>query len=145
MKYAAKRTWPDKPKSWEVKGEAETAEAFALEFAAEKGLGLGTEIVVIEREDDDGEILFFKVSNTSPYQFVSAAPRVGGADSAPVGEAAAVTSAPLSDPTPADVTVTTPELPNLRPFRSMIFYMAKVAVTAVALIAAFGFLRKLLF
>lgn len=143
MKYAAKRTWPDKPKSWEAKGEAESAEAFALEFASEKGLGLGTEIVVIEREDDDGEILFYKVSNTSPYQFTSAAPRVGGAGPASLDAAAPAASA--AESSPADVTVELPELPNLRPFRSMIFYMAKVAIIAVVVIGAFGFMRKIFF
>ncbi|EGV16535.1 hypothetical protein [Thiocapsa marina] len=77
MKYAAKRTWPDKPKSWEAKGEAETPEAFALEFAADQGLGLGTELVVIEREGEDAEIQFFKIANTSPYQLAQAEPRAG--------------------------------------------------------------------
>ncbi|RKT45683.1 hypothetical protein [Thiocapsa rosea] len=145
MKYAAKRTWPDKPKSWEAKGEAETPEAFALEFAADQGLGLGTEIVVIEREGEDAEIQFFKIANTSPYQLVQAEPRAG-AGGAPrqdaMPEASSTVSSGASDDASAEVAAT--PLDNLRPFKTMILYMIKVAVIAFAAIYAVGYLFRYL-
>ena len=33
MKFAAKRTWPEKASSWEHEGDADSAQGFALEFA----------------------------------------------------------------------------------------------------------------
>lgn len=136
MKYAAKRSWPDKPKSWEAKGEAETAEAFALDFAADKGLGLGTELVVMEMEGDDAEIQFFKVSNTSPYQMRQAEPRAAS-PAAPREESPADTIAESQDAAAAP-------LPDLRPFRTMVLYMIKVALVAFAAIYALGILFRYL-
>ena len=141
VKYAAKRTWPDKPKAWEAKGEAESAEAFALSFAADQGLGLGTELVVIERDSDDAEIQFFKVSNTSPYQMAQAEPRVSGS-APPQHENPIKSSLSAAPEQTADPSVETSPLDNLRPFRSMIFYMAKVALVAAAVIYALGMLFR---
>jgi hypothetical protein len=140
VKYAAKRTWPDKPKSWETKGEAESAEAFALGFAEDQGLGLGTELVVIERDSDDAEIQFFKVSNTSPYQMAQAEPRVGG--SAPPPAENQVETSEASGNEDATPGVEIAPMDTLRPFRSMIFYMGKVALVAIAVIYGLGMLFR---
>lgn len=67
MKYAAKRTWPDRPKMWEQQGEAENLEAFALAFASELGLGVGTEFEVLDKDADDAALLSFRITNTQPY------------------------------------------------------------------------------
>jgi hypothetical protein len=145
VKYAAKRTWPDKPKAWEAKGEADTAEAFALEFAADQGLGLGTELVVIEREGEDAEIQFFKIANTSPYQLVQAEPRAGAGGTAPQEaprEPSSATSSGAAEGGNAEVAAT--PLDNLRPFRTMILYMLKVALVAFAAIYALGYLFRYL-
>jgi hypothetical protein len=141
VKYAAKRTWPDKPKSWEAKGEAETAEAFALDFAADKGLGLGTELVVMEMDGDDAEIQFFKVANTSPYQMRQAEPRA-------TGTAASREESP-GETSPTDAVAESQDaaaaaLPDLRPFKTMVLYMIKVALVAFAAIYAFGLLFRYL-
>ncbi|WP_296704822.1 hypothetical protein [Thiocapsa sp. UBA6158] len=145
MKYAAKRTWPDKPKSWEAKGEAETAEAFALGFAADQGLGLGTELVVIEREGEDAEIQFFKIANTSPYQLVQAEPRAGAGgaprqDATP--EPSSTGSGVAGEEGSAEVAAT--PMGNLRPFKTMILYMIKVALVAFGAIYALGYLFRYL-
>jgi hypothetical protein len=146
VKYAAKRTWPDKPKSWEAKGEAETAEAFALEFAADQGLGLGTELVVIEREGEDAEIQFFKIANTAPYQLAHAEPRAGGAGGTPPQDPPREPSPapPGGEPGGANTEVAAAPLDSLRPFKTMILYMVKVAVIAFAVIYALGYLFKYL-
>ncbi|MCG6896680.1 MAG: hypothetical protein LJE60_06180 [Thiocapsa sp.] len=139
MKYAVKRTWPDKPKSWELQGEAASAEAFALDFATSQGLGMGTELVVIEKEGDDSEIQFFKVANASPYQLVPAEPRAGG----PAPPAAQDPAALPSTPSSADVPeVGSLAVPSVRPFVSMIFYMVKVGVIAMAIIYGLAMLFR---
>ncbi|MBK1619194.1 hypothetical protein U5801_08790 [Lamprobacter modestohalophilus] len=76
MKYTARRTWPEKSKSWEYLGESESLEEFALAFATDKALEVDTEFVVIEKAGAESEIEFFKVTRTSPYGLVTAAPRV---------------------------------------------------------------------
>ncbi|QVL46721.1 MAG: hypothetical protein KFB96_13170 [Thiocapsa sp.] len=76
MKYTARRTWPEKSKSWEYLGESESLEEFALAFATDKALAVGTEFVVIEKAGAESEIEFFKVTRASPYGLVTAAPRV---------------------------------------------------------------------
>jgi hypothetical protein len=145
VKYAAKRTWPDKPKSWEAKGEAETAEAFALEFAADQGLGLGTELVVIEREGEDAEIQFFKIANTSPYQLVQAEPRAGGGGTPTQDTPREPSSAPSGgDAEDGNAELAATPLDNLRPFKTMILYMIKVALVAFAAIYALGYLFRYL-
>ncbi|MCF7996793.1 MAG: hypothetical protein K9L88_18470 [Chromatiaceae bacterium] len=95
MKYTARRTWPEKSKSWEYLGESESLEEFALAFATDKALAVDTEFVVIEKAGAESEIEFFKVTRASPYGLVTAAPRVEG-ESAP-GKAA-----PRDDPTAAE-------------------------------------------
>lgn len=142
MKYAAKRTWPEKPKVWELKGEAESAEAFALHFASTQDLRLGTEMVVMERDDEDAEIHFFKVSSVTPYQVVTAEARPSGGAS----ETAARVERDIAEPTAGgeDQGAEPVALPNLRPFSSMIIYMAKVGLIATLTIAALGYLLKFL-
>ncbi len=76
MKYTARRTWPEKSKSWEYLGESESLEEFALAYATDKALEVDTEFVVIEKAGAESEIEFFKVTRTSPYGLVTAAPRV---------------------------------------------------------------------
>jgi hypothetical protein len=145
VKYAAKRTWPDKPKSWEAKGEAETAEAFALGFAADQGLGLGTELVVIEREGEDAEIQFFKIANTAPYQLSQAEPRAGAGGA--VREASPSAAAPTESADEGqdqDADEAAAPLDSLRPFKTMVLYMAKVALIAFGAIYALGYLFRYL-
>jgi hypothetical protein len=147
VKYAAKRTWPDKPKSWEAKGEAETAEAFALGFAADQGLGLGTELVVIEREGEDAEIQFFKIANTSPYQLAQAEPRAGPGSGETAREAPSSAAAPTASADEAeeqDARAVAAPLDSLRPFKTMVFYMGKVALIAFGAIFALGYLFRYL-
>ena len=67
MRYAAKRTWPDRPKAWEQHGEADDLETFALAFAADRGLGEGTEFVVLDKDSDDATLVSFRVTSTVPY------------------------------------------------------------------------------
>ena len=43
MKYSARRTWPEKSKTWEYLGEAESLPDFALAFATDKKLEVGAE------------------------------------------------------------------------------------------------------
>jgi hypothetical protein len=141
VKYAAKRTWPEKPKAWEFKGEADTAEDFAVDFASTQDLRLGTQIVVIEREGEDPELRFFKVANTSPYQLVTAEAGAGGPSQAPAHDLTTMPESTYSDSTDDTEAVA---LPSLRPFSSMILYMAKVGLFAVVVIGALGFLIKYL-
>lgn len=79
MRYAARRTWPEKVKAWEYLGEAEDMEDLALTFAIDKQLEEDTEFVVIEKAGAESEIEFFKVSRTDPYALITAEPRVGNA------------------------------------------------------------------
>ncbi|MBK1631599.1 hypothetical protein CKO31_12760 [Thiohalocapsa halophila] len=79
MRYAARRTWPEKIKAWEYISEAEDMEAFALMFAEDKQLAADTEFVVIEKAGAESEIEFFKVSRTEPYALIAAEPRVESA------------------------------------------------------------------
>ena len=66
MRYAARRTWPEKSHAWEFLGEAQDMEDFALTFAIDKQLEEETEFVVIEKAGAESEIEFFKVSRTDP-------------------------------------------------------------------------------
>ncbi len=123
MKYAAKRTWPEKQKAWDYLDDAETAEAFALEFASKRKFGLDTEFVVIEKEGDE-DIRLFRVTGTSPYQITSAEPGAAGNDTTHVSvqETAESTSESL-------------QAPSLSPVISMLFYMGKVGLIATLAIA----------
>ena len=80
MKYSARRTWPEKSKTWEYLGEAESLPDFALAFATDKKLEVGAEFVVIEKAGAESEIEFFKVTRASPYGLATADPRVDSED-----------------------------------------------------------------
>jgi hypothetical protein len=142
VKYAAKRTWPDRPKSWESKGEAESAEAFALAFAQEHGLGLGTELVVTELGSEDPDLRFFRVSNTAPYEMAQGEMRGAGPPATPSSPAPAMQ--PVEPESGDDEARPTMTMEHLRPFKSMIFYMLKVAFIAGAVIYALGLLFRYL-
>ena len=66
MRYAAKRIWPDRAPAWEHQGEAESLEAFALAFAADRGLGIGTEFEVLDKDSDDAALVCFRIAGTDP-------------------------------------------------------------------------------
>ncbi|MBK1708516.1 hypothetical protein [Marichromatium gracile] len=128
MKYAAKRTWPLRSPSWEHEGEAESFKAFATEFAAVERLGADGEFVVIDKSSDEAESRFFRVVTIAPYQVEETEPR----SSAPAPEAGQTEGAqPAAEQDYSSA---------LRPAISMLVYMGKVAVIAVAVItiAAFG-------
>ncbi|WP_295389067.1 hypothetical protein [uncultured Thiodictyon sp.] len=99
MRYAAKRTWPDRPKAWEHQGEAETIEAFALTFAAEHGLGVGSEFEVLDKDSDDAALVPFRVVCTIPYTLgpvESHADAQAGAQAAPPSAAPPFAGAAMS-------------------------------------------------
>lgn len=83
MRYAAKRTWPDRPKTWEHQGEAENLEDFALAFASEYGLGVGSEFEVLDKDSDDAALVSFRVASTIPYTLGPVAARIAAPASAP--------------------------------------------------------------
>lgn len=129
VKYAAKRTWPEKSAAWEHQGEAETAQAFAVEFATIEQLGVDVEFLVMAREGD-GEIQFFRVVSTSPCQILPAEPRTGGA------AAPAAAQIDAADDAPAPIAI------SLSPVISMMTYMGKVAVMAIVVIGVLAFVMK---
>ena len=142
MKFAAKRTWPDKATTWEHEGEAKGAESFASEFATLEQLAVDTEFVVMCKEGDAQPPLFFRVAATAPYRLEPAKARTAtGATSAPEAGSSPEPSTDEDESEPVG-------LPNLSPVISMIFYMGKVAFIATAGIAlmavGISFLRKLL-
>ncbi len=147
VKYAAKRTWPEKQKSWEFQGEADTAEAFSREFAASRQLDLDTEFVIMEKEGDDAEIQFFRVIGCSPYQVASAEPRAAGdaseGKSKAMGADGVTPAQGDADDHPEPLGV-----PNLSPVISMLLYMAKVGFIATASIAimavVIGYIKRAL-
>ena len=103
MKFAAKRTWPDQPKTWERQGEAESLEAFALAFASDAGLGVGTEMMVVQKDSDDPAIELFRVTATDPHVLGPVQPRAA-APAQPVAAApqgAPETGAPSQPTNPA--------------------------------------------
>ncbi|WP_295400030.1 hypothetical protein [uncultured Thiocystis sp.] len=79
MNYAARSIWPEKSSAWEYLGAAESIEDFALMYATDKTLAVGTEFVVIEKAGADSDIQFFKVSRAEPYALIPASPRVESA------------------------------------------------------------------
>ncbi|WP_058556946.1 hypothetical protein [Thiohalocapsa sp. ML1] len=89
MRYAARRTWPEKIKAWEYLGESEDMQDFALMFAEDKRLPADTEFVVIEKAGAESEIEFFKVTRTEPYALVAAEPRVESASNPAPAESGA--------------------------------------------------------
>ena len=141
MKFAAKRTWPDKAPTWEHQDDADDARSFALEFATLEQLAVDTEFVVMCKEGDGQEVQFFRVAAAAPYRLESAEPRTAAGASVPVDSAS-----PAEIPVDDESAVA--GLPNLSPVISMIFYMGKVAFIATAGIAlmavVIGYLRKFL-
>lgn len=124
MKFAAKRTWPEKASSWEHEGEADSIEAFATEFASIEQLAVDSEMVVMTKEGGPSS-QFFKVTGTSPYTLGPADQRSAAAPAASTAESVEETSE-----------VEPVGMPSLSPVISMLFYMGKVAVTATLVIAA---------
>jgi hypothetical protein len=128
VKYAAKKTWPEKSPSWEHQGDADNVDAFAKEFATIEQLGLDAEFVVMTKDGGDQGIRFFRVASVSPYQFAPAGPH-SGSDST---SGAAAPADADGEEAPSE-----PEgLPSLSPVISMIFYMGKVGLIAALAIAA---------
>lgn len=129
MKFAAKRTWPDKATTWEHQGEADDAESFAWEFATLEQLAIDTEFVVMCKEGDGQPALFFRVVAAAPYRLEPAKARTAtGAATTP--DAGSSPDQVGSEDEDAPV-----GLPNLSPVISMILYMGKVAFIATAGIA----------
>ena len=139
MKFAAKRTWPEKASTWEHQGDADDVESFASEFATLEHLAVDTEFVVMQKEGDSQEARFFRVAASSPYRLEPAGPRT--AASVPSDAPSTVEEGGEEESVPAG-------LPNLSPVISMIFYMGKVAFIATAGIALMAvvitYLRKFL-
>ena len=120
MRYAAKRTWPDRPKAWEDHGEADSIEAFALAFASNHGLGVGTEFEVLDKDSDEAALVSYRVASSIPYTL------------GPV-EARAEGQAP-------------PAIANTAPFAASAmafgFYMAKVALIIMVVMGVLFYLIK---
>ncbi len=158
MKFAAKRTWPVRPDTWEYQGEAPDASVFAERFASDRQLAQGTEMVVIEKEGEDSTITFHKVMAVSPYKVETTSTPGGAARPAPAAapgpESAAVapeaatpqnTAAPTPPPaeaprTAAD-TASDDTMPTtfVTPAMKTGMYMIKVLAIGMAIvfIAAF--------
>ena len=123
MKFAAKRTWPDKATTWEHEGEAKGAESFASEFATLEQLAVDTEFVVMCKDGDGQGVRFFRVAATAPYRLEPAEARTS--TTADAGSAGQEPEGGEDDSEPVG-------LPNLSPVISMLFYMGKVAFLATA-------------
>ncbi len=121
MRFAAKRTWPDRPAAWEQQGEAENLESFALAFAANQGLGLGTEFMVLDKDSDDATLESFRVTGIDPYT-------LGAPGARPEGQL----SSAVDDPRP----------PFVASAVSFMFYMIKIAVIALAIIGTLMYLFR---
>ena len=121
MRFAAKRTWPDRPTAWEQQGEAESLESFALAFAANQGLGLGTEFMVLDKDSDDATIESFRVTDIDPYTL-----------GAPGAHHEGQTSTAVGDTQP----------PFVASAASFMFYMIKIAVIAFAIIGTLMYLFR---
>lgn len=122
MRYAAKRTWPDRPKVWEQHGEAENMEAFALTFARDHGLGVGTAFEVLDKDSDDAAMGAYRVTCTIPYT-------LGPVEAHVEKQVQTVPSAP------------TPALFASTAF-SFGFYMVKVALGIMVVMAVLFYLIK---
>lgn len=144
MKYAAKKTWPEKSQSWEHQGDSESIEAFANEFAVLEQLGADSEFVVMEKEAASSPRLqVFRVASVLPLELVAAEPRATTASAEPVTAARAEDSE-VEERSEAE----SAGMPNLRPVILTFFYMGKVAFIAtvgIALMAVLiSFLRRLM-
>ncbi|MGQ9659665.1 MAG: hypothetical protein ACUVT0_06135 [Thermochromatium sp.] len=128
MKFAAKKTWPDKATTWEHQGEAGDVQSFALEFAILEQLTTDTEFVVMRKDGDSQEAWFFRVAETAPYRLEPAGARTGGSGSRTPAENSGATGEGDEESAPVG-------MPSLRPFISMLFYMGKVAFIAIAGVA----------
>jgi hypothetical protein len=127
MRFAAKRTWPDRPKAWEHQGEADDIETFALAFATDRGLGRGTEFVVLDKDAEDATLDSFRVTGTDPYT-------LGSTDSHPA-------AASPSDQPGAMAGEPPPPLFAVSAF-SFMFYMVKVAVFFLVVIGTLMWLAR---
>lgn len=134
MKYAAKRTWPDRPKAWEQQGEADNLESFALTFATDFGLGVGTEFVVLDRDSDDANLESFRVTGTDPYT-------LGSADARTAQTVATEQPGPWSSAGP-DATTGGDPPPFVNSAASFMFYMVKIAVLALVILGTLFYLLK---
>ncbi|NEV61457.1 hypothetical protein G3446_06035 [Thiorhodococcus minor] len=135
VKFAAKRTWPEKASSWEHEGDADTVEAFAAEFAAIEQLPVDTEMVVMSKGDGGPSTQFLKVVGTSPYAFEPVEP--GKQAPAPAASSSDEPSQEQEQEQEEDQPVA---LPSLSPVISMLWYMGKVAVIATVVIATLAIL-----
>ncbi|MBK1694875.1 hypothetical protein CKO09_08995 [Chromatium weissei] len=89
MNYAARMMWPEKSATWDYLGAAESLDDFAMMYATDKALAVGTEFVIIEKGGADSDIQFFKVSRANPYGLIPADPRVENSGSTSTSAAAA--------------------------------------------------------
>jgi hypothetical protein len=137
MRFAAKRTWPDRPKAWEHQGEAESLEAFALAFATERGLGVGTEFVVLGKDSDDADLESFRVTAVDPHT-------LGPVGAHPEGESAP--GRPAAWVPEGQAAVTEYEAPSEPPLAGAAFsfmsYMVKVVLIILGVSATLMFLMK---
>lgn len=122
MRYAARRTWPERSKTWEYLGEADSIEDFALDFATAQQLAADDELVVIEKEGAESDIQFYRVTRSSPYSLLPAEPRVPSQSKAPQ-------QAPAVDAN-ANVPATPPRVYPIRAFIAFTTYTMKVLVFA---------------
>ncbi len=137
MKFAAKRTWPDKAPTWEHQSEADDIESFALEFALLEQLAVESEFAVMQK-DGAQTVRFFRVAATDPYRLEPAASRQGQQTSvlATGGGASEISGSPK--PQTADSAESQPPVPTLGAAISTMFYMGKVFIIATTIIAVLG-------
>lgn len=144
MRYAARRTWPEKVKAWEYISEAEDMEAFALMFAEDKHLEADTEFVVIEKAGAESEIEFFKVSRTEPYALIAAEPRVESASNpAPAPASAAARTSAEDGKAPSGIDGGAEAIAGV--WRAMFgnaLFFGKVGATAMLFFVSVVFLAK---
>jgi hypothetical protein len=145
LKFAVKRTWPKTPQQWELRGEADSAKAFALRFAEARRLAEAVELVVIEDEgdEDDRATRFYRVVATDPYSLKPADPRPispGAATpqaaepiSAESAAGEARTGSALEGPG-AEKEARAVELGDLRPFGTFFLYSIKILAVFVAVL-----------
>lgn len=135
MRYAAKRTSPDRPKTWEQHGEAESLEAFALAFAADRGLGMGTEFEVIDKDSDDATLVGFRITGTDPLTLGNPGTR----EVEPVADRAADRT---TDQTAEQHSGQAPPPAFVGSALGFFLYMAKVAVLILGGVAGLMFVLK---
>ena len=135
MRYAAKRTWPDRPKAWEHQGEADNLEDFALAFAADRGLGEGSEFIVLDKDSEDATLESFRVNSTDPYTLGSADARTAQPATGSRPDAWSGTAQDM-----ATDSETPP--PFVNSAASFMFYMVKIAVLALVVLGTLFYLLK---